>query len=52
MSADAFTAQYLARAVAERIVADRPGWEVVPGPPPYLGSFTFDHETKPREGIR
>ncbi|MBI4590819.1 MAG: creatininase family protein [Candidatus Rokubacteria bacterium] len=43
LGVDAFTAQHFARALAERIVADRPGWQVVLVPPLYLGSFTFDH---------
>ena len=43
LGVDAFTAQHFAGALAERIVAERPGWEVVLVPPLYLGSFTFDH---------
>jgi creatinine amidohydrolase len=43
LGVDAFTAQHFARAIAERIVAERPGWQVVLAPPLYLGSFTFDH---------
>ncbi len=43
LGVDAFTALHFARALAERIVADRPGWQVVLAPPLYLGSFTFDH---------
>lgn len=43
LGVDAFTAQHFAQAVAARIVADRPGWQVVLAPPLYLGSFTFDH---------
>lgn len=43
LGVDAFTAQHFARMLAERIVAERPGWEVVLAPPLYLGSFTFDH---------
>ena len=43
LGVDAFTAQHFAGALAERIVAERPGWEVVLAPPLYLGSFTFDH---------
>jgi creatinine amidohydrolase len=39
---DAFTAWHLAEAVAERLVATRPGWQVVLAPPLYLGSFTFE----------
>ena len=42
LGVDAFTAQHFARTLAERIVAERPGWEVVLAPPLYLGSFTFD----------
>ena len=40
---DAFTAQYFSRAIAERLVAQRPGWHVVLVPPLHLGSFTFNH---------
>jgi creatinine amidohydrolase len=39
---DAFTARHLAEALAERLVADRPGWCVVLAPTLYLGSFTFE----------
>jgi len=42
LGVDAFTAQHFAGTLAERIVAERPGWEVVLAPPLYLGSFTFD----------
>jgi creatinine amidohydrolase/Fe(II)-dependent formamide hydrolase-like protein len=39
---DAFTARHLAEAVGERLVAARPGWQVVLAPPLYLGSFAFE----------
>ena len=39
---DAFTARYFAEAVAERLVASRPGWTVVLAPPLHLGTFTFE----------
>ena len=42
LGVDAFTAQHFAQALAERIIAERPGWSVVLAPPLYLGSFTFD----------
>jgi creatinine amidohydrolase len=42
LGVDAFTAQYFAGAVAERIVGARPGWHVVLAPPLFLGSFTLD----------
>jgi creatinine amidohydrolase len=42
LGVDAFTAHYFARTLAERIIAERPGWSVVLAPPLYLGSFTFD----------
>lgn len=42
LGVDAFTAQHFARALAERIIAERSGWSVVLAPPLYLGSFTFD----------
>ncbi|MBI3028444.1 MAG: creatininase family protein [Candidatus Rokubacteria bacterium] len=42
LGVDAFTAQHFARTLAERIAAERPGWQVVLAPPLYLGSFTFD----------
>jgi creatinine amidohydrolase len=42
LGVDAFTAQYFAAAIAERIVATRPGWQVVLAPPLYLGCFTLD----------
>lgn len=43
LGVDAFTAEHFARVLAERIVAERPGWAVALAPPLYLGSFTFDH---------
>jgi creatinine amidohydrolase len=39
---DAFAARHFAEAIAERLVADRPGWSVVLLPTLHLGSFTFD----------
>jgi len=39
---DAFTARHFAEAIAERLVADRPGWCAVLAPTLHLGSFTFD----------
>jgi creatinine amidohydrolase len=42
LGVDAFTARHLAEAVGERLVAARPGWQVVLAPPLYLGSFAFD----------
>ncbi|HET7874706.1 MAG TPA: creatininase family protein [Methylomirabilota bacterium] len=42
LGVDAFTARHFAQSIAERIVAERPGWSVVLAPTLYLGSFTFD----------
>jgi creatinine amidohydrolase len=39
---DAFAARHFAEAIAERLVAGRPGWSVVLLPTLPLGSFTFD----------
>ena len=39
---DAFTGRYFAQAMAERIVAERPGWHVVLAPTLHLGSFAFE----------
>jgi creatinine amidohydrolase len=39
---DAFTARHFAEAIAERLVAERPGWSVVLAPTLHLGTFTFD----------
>jgi creatinine amidohydrolase len=39
---DAFAARHFAETIAERVVADRPGWSVVLVPTLHLGSFTFD----------
>jgi creatinine amidohydrolase len=39
---DAFAARHFARAVAERLVARRPGWSAVLAPTLHLGSFTFE----------
>jgi creatinine amidohydrolase len=42
LGVDAFTARHFAESIAERLVADRPGWCVVLAPTLHLGSFTFD----------
>jgi len=42
LGVDAFTARHFAEAIAERVVASRPGFTVVLAPTLYLGSFTFD----------
>jgi creatinine amidohydrolase len=39
---DAFTARHFAETLAQRLVAERPGWAVVLAPTLHLGSFTFD----------
>src|SRR5262250_364776 len=39
---DAFAARHFAEAVADRVIAARPGWAAVLAPTLYLGSFTFD----------
>ncbi|HZW74443.1 MAG TPA: creatininase family protein, partial [Caldimonas sp.] len=39
---DAFAARHFAEAVADRVIAARPGWSAVLAPTLYLGSFTFD----------
>jgi creatinine amidohydrolase len=39
---DAFAARHFAEAIAERVVASRPGWSVVLAPTLHLGSFTFE----------
>ena len=39
---DAMTARHLAESIAERLVAERPGWSVVLAPTLHLGSFTFE----------
>jgi creatinine amidohydrolase len=39
---DAVTGRHLAESVAERIVAERPGWSAVLAPTLHLGSFTFE----------
>jgi creatinine amidohydrolase len=39
---DAFAARHLARAVADRLIAQRPDWSVVLAPTLHLGSFTFE----------
>jgi creatinine amidohydrolase len=39
---DAFTARHFAQTLADRLVADRPGWSAVLVPTLHLGSFTFD----------
>lgn len=42
LGVDGFTARHFARRVAERVVAERPGWSAVLAPPLWLGSFTFE----------
>ena len=42
LGVDAFTAQRLAEAVAERLTAARPGWSAVLAPPLYLGCHAFE----------
>lgn len=42
LGVDAFTARHFAEAIAERLVAARPGWSVVLAPTLHIGSFTFD----------
>jgi len=39
---DAFAARHLARAVADRLVSQRPDWTVLLAPTLHLGSFTFE----------
>ena len=39
---DAFAARYFAESIAERFVAERPGWAVLLAPTLHLGSFAFD----------
>jgi creatinine amidohydrolase len=40
---DAFAARHFAEAVADRLLAARPGWAAVLAPTLHLGSFTFDN---------
>lgn len=42
LGVDAFTAEFFAREIAQRLTAERPGWSVVLAPTLHLGSFTFD----------
>jgi len=42
LGVDAFTARHLAQSIAERVVAERPGWSVVLAPTLHLGTFTFE----------
>ncbi len=42
LGVDAFTARHLAEAVAERLVAARPGWTAVLAPTLHLGAFAFE----------
>ncbi len=42
LGVDAFTAEYFAREIAQRLIAERPGWAAVLAPTLHLGSFTFD----------
>ena len=39
---DAFAARHFAKAIADRLIAERPGWSVVLAPTLHLGSFTFE----------
>jgi creatinine amidohydrolase len=39
---DAFAARYFAESIAERLVAARPGWNVLLAPTLHMGSFTFE----------
>jgi creatinine amidohydrolase len=39
---DAFTARHLAQSIAERVVAERPGWSAVLAPTLHVGTFTFN----------
>jgi creatinine amidohydrolase len=42
LGVDAFTARHFAEEIAQRLVAERPGWSAVLAPTLHLGSFTFD----------
>ena len=42
LGVDAYTGRYFAEAMAERIVAERPGWHVVLAPKLHLGIFAFE----------
>jgi len=42
LGVDAFTARHFAEEIAQRLVAERPGWTAVLAPTLHLGSFTFD----------
>ena len=42
LGVDAFAARHFAEAIAERVVATRPGWVAVLAPTLHVGSFTFD----------
>jgi creatinine amidohydrolase len=42
LGVDAFTGRYFAQAMAEQIVAERPGWHVVLAPTLHLGTFAFE----------
>jgi creatinine amidohydrolase len=42
LGVDAFTARHFGEEIAQRLVAERPGWSAVLAPTLYLGSFTFD----------
>jgi len=39
---DAYTGRYFAQAIAERIVDERPGWQVVLAPTLHLGTYAFE----------
>ncbi len=42
LGVDAYTGRYFAEAMAERLVAERPGWHVVLAPTLHLGAFAFE----------
>jgi len=42
LGVDAYTGRYFAQAMAERLVAERPGWHVVLAPTLHLGTFAFE----------
>jgi len=39
---DALAARHLAESIADRVIAERPGWSAVLAPTLHLGTFTFD----------
>ena len=42
LGVDAYTGRYFAQAMAERLVAERPGWHAVLAPTLHLGTFAFE----------